>query len=607
MCRKNGFIHSLAVLITLTAGASASAASVQNEKGSDTLFDVMTNAITLWSLDNSKGVAPTDTITYVGTGSGSAEKAMANRSAAPFQSIAPMSRNLTAAAMKACEARPGMAGKCRPEIRNVLGLDAATVVENAGGGAVAPCSDLSIGLDSVLNDGTAPNGNQLQLILGGLNGKGTIPACTDPARVAAIEALRTCATGVTQMAHFYRRDDNSGTSDTMREKLKIDRFCNGESKPASPGGINTDNPDNDPIRGTCPAANATRKAVKCTVTDPNAAATAVTVCSLNTSKICKTTADCVSPTKNEGTCTLASTAKFGMDCSFSAATPGCTAGFVIAMTDVDPTPAGYAGTAPFDITLSIANRAQSDANGGTFGYGGRTAILTSVDGTNTATGPSIDTITPDDVNVVPDIYLLSRRLWLHDTILQAGVATGDASTGNTAVDAAETKFFRWATDSAGSNTQSGNTGRQNMDSVMAAWGFIPCTSDSTQPSGPGNLCSKTNYNGCSVTVDKACATAADCTPAGGCPTCVAGETCKAMFPLGFGAATKCLSTPIANGVYGSVACAAGTICCSDGHTCVGTTDTCVAPPARAAGFACKYNADCGSAAGCNQSTKTCNP
>jgi ABC-type phosphate transport system substrate-binding protein len=603
MCRKNGFIHSLAVLITLTAGASASAASVIAEKGSDTLYDVMNNAITAWSTDASKVAVPTDTITYAGTGSGTGEKAMALHSVTPYQSIAAMSRNLTAAAMKACEARPGMAGKCRPEIRNVLGLDAATVVENAGGGAVAPCSDLTIGLDAVLNDGTAPNGNQLQLILGGKDGKGTIPACTDPARVAAIEALRTCATGVTQMSHFYRRDDNSGTSDTMREKLKIDRFCNGESKPPSPGGINNDNPDNDPIRGTCPAANASRLAVKCTVTDPsvNSASTAVNVCTGKTSKLCKTNADCLNTTapvaRAEGTCGAANgTLRVGMDCSYSATTPGCTAGFVIPITDPDPTPAGYTGAAPVDQTLSIALRAQSDANGGTFGYGGRTAIYIAVDGTNTATGPSIDTITPDDVNVVPDIYLLSRRLWLHDTIVQGGVLTNE-STGNTAVDAAEAKFFRWATDSAGSNTQSANTGRQNMDPIMTAWGFIPCTSDSTQPSGPGNLCSKTNYNGCSVTVDKACATAADC------PT---GETCKAMFPLGFGAPTKCTSNTITNGLPVATACTAGTVCCSDGHTC-GAADTCPVPTARAAGFACKYNADCASAAGCNQSTKTCNP
>jgi hypothetical protein len=56
---------------------------------------------------------------------------------------------------------------------------------------------------------------------------------------------------VLQIDHFYRRDDNSGTSDTMKEKLGICNFCNNGATGASKGPANTNNADSDPIRRSC--------------------------------------------------------------------------------------------------------------------------------------------------------------------------------------------------------------------------------------------------------------------------------------------------------------------------------------------------------------------
>src|SRR5262249_3309328 len=91
-----------------------------------------------------------------------------------------------------------------------------------------------------------PATHWLKLILGGVDGSGSVAACSHSSRLEALQALSDCM-NVLQIDHFYRRDDNSGTTDTMKEKLGIGNFCNGNAR----GPLNTNDPDGDPIRRAC--------------------------------------------------------------------------------------------------------------------------------------------------------------------------------------------------------------------------------------------------------------------------------------------------------------------------------------------------------------------
>ncbi len=512
MGKCNRIIRPIISIITLSVGASASAQTIYPFKGSDTLFDVMTDAVAAYRAE--KG--PANYVEYAGTGSGNGEKAMATHTVTPWQRIAPMSRNLTSSALSICEVRVG-AGLCRAELKNVLGLDAAVTVE--GRGAFTSCTNLPLGTDPA-DPTTAPDGNRLQLILGGKGGTGSWKDCSSPERVAAIQALLDCNVGLGQFTHWYRRDDSSGTSDTMREKLKIARFCNGEGKPpAGVAGANLQNPDNDPIRTDCPASTPSRKAVRCTITDPAASG-------------------------------------YLTDCSNNPTATGCTAGFLISLSEPD-------SAAVTDITMTIAARVLADST--TVGYAGREAIRRAPVAGQPAAGPTINTNTPSNSNVRQDKYLLSRRLWLQDTVDQNDTPVTTNSTGDVGRDAAEAEFFDWATSPLG--VVSAKPGRENMDPIMIKWGFIPCTDDFSQPTGDGNLCSK-NFG-------------------------------ASGFPPGAGAPTKCVVNSISAGAYQATACTPGAdvICCSDGLACNDPShggNSCPAPAGRPAGYACKYNSDCAS-------------
>ncbi len=505
-------ISTIVAMIFLAVGASASAQEYL-VAGSDTLFDVMTEAMMLYMYEVKPSPHGSTSITYAGGGSNQAELAMAYhtvRFGEWFQRIAPMSRNMTEMAISDCEARVG-AGLCRAELKNVLGLDAVVLIESRG--AFTNCHNIQLGEDYT-NPGTAPWGNLLQLILGGKSGAGDWKACASPERVAAIQSLLDCNVGLAALTHWYRPDESSGASDTMREKLKVLRFCNGKGNPA-PGTtpLNLQNPDNDPIRTDCPASSPSRKAVRCTITDPSAA-------------------------------------NYLSDCSTTPNANGCTAGFLVSISERDSAA----------VTMSIAARVLADIT--TVGYAGRESVRRAPVTGQPAFGPSINTITPSNSNVRTDRYMLSRRLWLHDTVDQNDVPVTTNSTRDAVRDYYEAGFFDWATSPLG--IVSVNPGRNNMDPIMAKWGFIPCTDDFSQPSGQGNLCSK------------------DYGPNG--------------FPAGFGAANRCVVNTVSGSAYQpTIAATATDICCSDGLVAnTHTGNTCPVPAKRAAGFACKYNQDCAS-------------
>src|SRR5262249_59386374 len=103
-------IFGVSVSLGMTAGA------VVSLRGSDTLFDPITRAIMLSGTQ----------ITYLGGGSGTGETGLLNHT----QGIAPMSRNLTAAIIGTGGSPPSWA----PHPENVLGLDAAVILQKNGRG-----------------------------------------------------------------------------------------------------------------------------------------------------------------------------------------------------------------------------------------------------------------------------------------------------------------------------------------------------------------------------------------------------------------------------------------------------------------------------------------
>src|SRR5215813_3733139 len=219
-----------AVLVTFAATASAGVATAAfTLRGSDTLFDPITRAIML------SGVQ----ITYAGGGSGTGETALLNHT----QGIAPMSRNLKNEIIGPGGTHPTWA----PTPANILGLDAAVIIQK---NVATKCPNIQEFRSLPGNPAT----HWLQLLLGGIDGSGSAAACSHSARLDALQAIADCM-NVLQIDHFYRRDDNSGTSDTMKEKLGVCNFCNNGTG-VSKGPMNTSNADNDPIRRQCVSGGA---------------------------------------------------------------------------------------------------------------------------------------------------------------------------------------------------------------------------------------------------------------------------------------------------------------------------------------------------------------
>ena len=259
-------------------------------RGSDTLFDIMKEAIRQARLDgggtSALALAAKD-LHYLGTGSGNAETAMKTALATPTpngslssQSIGPMSRNFrpniidalstTFTARSATNLTAAGHAAWYPSTPNVTGLDAAvfvvkstaplanltfsTFIDTAGGVSFEKGVVNNVALPTTLGNPGAFNqltpsinyNSVMSVILSGVDGSGTLAACSDPRRVQAVQDLASFL-GVSTVQHLVRRDENSGTTDTFKDRIMVvantadtarypftgGRFCNG----ASIGGI----------------------------------------------------------------------------------------------------------------------------------------------------------------------------------------------------------------------------------------------------------------------------------------------------------------------------------------------------------------------------------
>ncbi len=433
MKRTLGIVIPVSLTTLVATGGVAQAQTTYPIEGSDTLTVVIENAITASG-------AP---LTYNNLGSGQGEKDLAQAGCPAAgvtgqdfrEGIAPMSRNFQQSILTDC---PTWA----PTPNQVLGLDAAVFSSRTWSGRP---KDMTVPLANLSDPTTADPANQsdLSVIFFGYNSSGishgTTAECAHPNRIAALDRLLSKMLGVNEIKHIYRRDDNSGTQDTIREHLQNNFWCNGKSEgnvhnPENTG-QNLLNEDLDPIRRDCVGADATHRASRCTYY----------------------------PT--------AQTCNFGdPDITYNGETVHCTQGLVVALSETDP------GSA--DITTSIANRMAADNTNGTLGMAGRSSVQLPSQPT---TGLTINTVTFTNNNVRANQYMFSRRLFLQ----QNPLGSGDAGR-----DAAESILFNYAT---------GPGARCNMDPIVVAAGFLSCFDDCTLPCNVAtNLCCTPPSAGASI-------------------------------------------------------------------------------------------------------------
>ena len=448
-------------MATVGIGVAAWAVAPYVNSGSDTLGDVAPDTI------SGSGA----NLTYKALGSGTAESNMLSKA----QSCGFMSRNFKQTVLNS---HPTW----WPTPDNVLGLDAATVVVRNSSNKI---QNVVLPQNPAKKNFALPE-STLSLVLSGKGALGTAAACRDPARLAAINSMSNDMGGVT-LQHFYRRNDASGTSDTIRERVLTTasgtsggRFCNGQA----PGGLqsngtlytNADAEDMDPIRGDCVEADSTHAATKCTYWPYNVA------CSVK---------DKISTASDPGA---------GVPAGIK-----CTQGFVVALTQVDP------GSS--DVTVSIANRVYADDTNGTLGYAGREAVMQQ----GKTYGPTIERISNAALNVRGDAYPLSRRLFLNH---------GD-QVPDPAQQAEETKLYDWAT---------GSNGRTNMQGIIRKWGFITCYDDPDVIPPGNNLCADETIPAAETTMGlcvaegKSAANAVVCCDGTTC-SCTPTSTCTCTCPL----------------------------------------------------------------------------
>src|SRR5262245_33708098 len=196
---------------TFTVMAGAGAAVALDFFGSDTLFDPITAAVAMSGVD----------LTYQGTGSGNGEAALQGTLviggvAKPKQAIAPMSRNLKSTMLAAH-------ATWEPTRQQILSLDGLVLVQKGGSPFCANNPEGTVPFDPLDTVGQ----HWMRYMVAGADGTGSLAACSHKVRLDAIKAAATC-NGATNLAlqHFYRRDDNSGTSDSVKDFLDATNFCN---------------------------------------------------------------------------------------------------------------------------------------------------------------------------------------------------------------------------------------------------------------------------------------------------------------------------------------------------------------------------------------------
>jgi len=586
-------------------------------KGSDTLFDIMTTAINnarTASVPGSKNLA------YDGSGSGNAENQMKNNSGtgAPVsgasiplgvQSIGPMSRNFRPATVDALSVGFAQAdgatttkqghASWAPACQNVVGLDAAVFAVRTSTG----CKDIDFNqfLDNaipnasteraVANNASLPTtwGNNtafnnksstvnysslLMVVLSGVDGSGTIAACSDPRRVQALTDLAGCL-GVNDIEHLYRRDDNSGTTNTWQDRIMIvpssadprypwigGRFCNGTAF----GGIN----------------GATSQTGVCSVTRSN------TTCKVNsdcpTGEVCQFNLNnedfdpirraCVASdaTHAPTSCTDMTT---GKPCQASDNNSNCTQGLIVALTDTDP------GAA--DITDSIRQRINLDSTGQSVGYAGLEVVLP---GKNTK-GLTMNTTGFSAANVRKGAYLLSRRLFLQNALV-AGQPVGDQPSDTAGPNigitgkgqsqlTAEQNLFLYMTDPGGSMS-GGSPGRFQTDPIVKQFNFITCSTDpSIDPCTlSNNLCAETPSS--AVASPLSAYTPNGSVGAGGAGGTISIDSQGRLYNPSTGTAAQTTCT--------------GTALCASGQACSG--GLCPLANNRPSFSACTSGADCAS-------------
>ncbi len=632
-------------------------------RGSDTLFDIMTQAIKQARLDGG-GASPlalaAKDLHYLGSGSGNGETAMrtATATALGSQSIGPMSRNfrpniidpLSTTFVARSAAAPTAVGHAAwtPGSRNVPGLDAAVFVVK--GTAALENLTFSTFVDNaipesafvkgVVNNSALPtafgNGSALNkltptvnynsvmsVILSGVDGSGTLAACADPRRVQAIQDLAGFLNNVTTLQHLIRRDENSGTTDTFKDRIMVvastsdtarypftgGRFCNG----ASIGGISGSTLQ----QGIC---SANRTAV-CTTDAQCDLLTGNSKCqfNLNNPDYDPIRRPCmpVDATSAPTSCTDMTT---GLRCQAADANPNCTQGFIVALSDTDP--------GSTDITTSIGARV-GNSGGDIIGFAGREAASATL-GTKSL---AINTHRSVDSKVRNSDYMLARRLFIQNSFensidpLDIPTNLGGGGGPNGGADQLAKEQLLWT---------GFLTDRTKMDPIVRQFNFVRCHSlvDGGDPdSEANNLCSTTpaaatpsafgayqptaalsganggtpsiDYRGrvptvvsagtCSANPTTSCTADATCTaltPGSSCsfPTKTTGNQngrlCTAASPCTCSPTTPCQDAPLIQRVV-----AANTLCVS-GNSGAGTV--CPDAPLRPSNAPCSVNAECSS-------------
>jgi hypothetical protein len=561
IARMLGIAIPTSIAVMAMGSGAAWAQTTYQLEGSDTLTEVILNAIT------GSGAR----INYNNLGSGQGEKDMVHDSVYGaynnYQGIAPMSRNFTGQV-----ADPNCAtttpATCSPPTKpymghadwlptpeNVLGLDAGVLaLKNQNG----QCQDIAADLVATSDPQTAKMNTHLTVLLSGypqsceathpwpnttgctVKSKSTTQECASPTRLKALDELVAC-TG-SRLDHIYRRDDSSGTQDTFREHLQFDRWCNGKSKGGTnshPGsGVNLNNQDLDPIRRRCIKSDYTYST---TVIDPL------------TGKL-----QVLSGTKAPTTCTYYPLAtKCGgpsdpdtiVDATYG--TLQCTQGLVVALSETD--------FGSKDITISIGNRVQFGGNN-MAGLAGLASV--NLDQQPTV-GTTFNTVTYENDNVRAGQYMFSRRLFLQTKprSLVGGVSqavSGDPDTGR---DVQEAKLYNWATN------------RCNLIDIVKTAGFLPPLDDCHAAcNDPLNIACRTADFGIGTPNQNIGAEISGTTPAA-CDTtypCVANGTVGSGSPVSCGGTgSNCPPIPAVGSGYACPDVGSTSGKCSGGTTCTG--------------------------------------